>query len=127
MHYIDASAFVKLIKREKESEALFKALPRDLISSQILQVEVMRTVAEMNNAIVIEARKRLDQISYFEVNNEVIRTASFFGNNLSSKAMDSIHLATSHLLGGKLRGLITYDKTMIADAKLLGIPVLSPT
>jgi len=23
-------------------------------------------------------------------------------------------------------GLITYDKTMIADAKLLGIPVLSP-
>jgi len=127
MHYIDASAFVKLIKREKESEALFKALPRDLISSQLLQVEVMRTVAEMNNAIVIEARKRLEQISYLDVNNEVIRTASLFGNNLASKALDSIHLASSHILGGKLKGLITYDKTMIADAKLLGIPVLSPT
>ena len=87
----------------------------------------MRTVAEMNNAIVIEARKRLEQISYLDVNNEVIRTASLFGNNLASKTLDSIHLASSHILGGKLKGLITYDKTMIADAKLLGIPVLSPT
>ncbi len=126
MYYIDASAILKLIKREKESDALYKSLPDAIISSQIIRVEVMRTVVGSSDDLILEAQKRLRQISYLEVNEEVIRNASIFGTNISSRTLDSIHLASVLFLGRAIDGIITYDKTMIADAKLLGIPVLSP-
>ena len=126
MYYIDASAILKLIKREKESDALYKSLPDEIISSQIIRVEVMRTVVGSSDSLILEAQKRLRQISYLEVNEEVIRNASIFGTNISSRTLDSIHLASALFLGRAIDGIITYDKTMIADAKLLGIPVLSP-
>jgi predicted nucleic acid-binding protein len=126
MYYIDASAILKLIKREKESDALYKSLPDAIISSQIIRVEVMRTVVGSSDDLILEAQKRLRQISYLEVNEEVIRNASIFGTNISSRTLDSIHLASALFLGRAIDGIITYDKTMIADAKLLGIPVLSP-
>ena len=126
MYYIDASAILKLIKRDKESDALYKSLPDAIISSQIIRVEVMRTVVGSSDDLILEAQKRLRQISYLEVNEEVIRNASIFGTNISSRTLDSIHLASALFLGRAIDGIITYDKTMIADAKLLGIPVLSP-
>ena len=126
MYYIDASAILKLIKREKESDALYKSLPDAIISSQIIRVEVMRTVVGSSDDLILEAQKRLRQISYLEVNEEVIRNASIFGTNISSRTLESIHLASALFLGRAIDGIITYDKTMIADAKLLGIPVLSP-
>ncbi len=126
MYYIDASAILKLIKREKESDALYKSLPDAIISSQIIRVEVMRTVVGSSDDLILEAQKRLRQISYLEVNEEVIRNASIFGTNISSRTLDSIHLASVLFLGRAIDGIITYDKTMIADAKLLGIPVLTP-
>ena len=126
MHYIDASAILKLIKREKESDALYKSLPDEIVSSQIIRVEVMRTVVGSSDDLILEAQKRLRQISYLEVNEEVIRNASIFGTNISSRTLESIHLASALFLGQAIDGIITYDKTMIADAKLLGIPVLSP-
>jgi predicted nucleic acid-binding protein len=126
MYYIDTSAILKLIKREKESDALYKSLPDAIISSQIIRVEVMRTVVGSSDDLILEAQKRLRQISYLEVNEEVIRNASIFGTNISSRTLESIHLASALFLGRAIDGIITYDKTMIADAKLLGIPVLSP-
>jgi predicted nucleic acid-binding protein len=126
MHYIDASAILKLIKREKESEALFKALPKDVISSQVIKIEVMRTIVGSPDQIVLEAQRRLQQLSYIELNEEIIRIGTIFGAEITSKTLDSIHLASAYFLGHTIDGIITYDKTLITDAKKLGIPVLSP-
>jgi len=127
MHYIDASAFVKLIVEEKESAALIKALPDQLICSEILTVEVMRTVVNTNVEVIAFARQQLNRISHFPITSEVTALASLFGREIKSKTLDSLHLASVLAMGSVIDALITYDKTMIADAKLLGIPVLSPT
>ena len=126
MHYIDASAFLKLIIKEKESLSLSSTLPNELFSSEILMVEVMRTVVNSDDEIIEMARKRLRKVNFIPADSEVFSTATFFGSQIKSKTLDSIHLASALSIGPKLEGLITYDKTMIADAKKLGISVLSP-
>jgi uncharacterized protein len=127
MHYIDASAFVKLIVEEKETQALLKFLPPSLISGEILTVEVMRTTVHSDAETIAFARKLLAGINFMPISSEVISIASLFGAHLKSKTLDAIHLAAALSIGSAIDGIITYDKTMIADAKLLGIPVLSPT
>ena len=126
MHYIDASAFVKLIVEEKETQALLKSLPPSLISGEILTVEVMRTTVHSDAETIAFARKLLAGINFMPISSEVISIASLFGAHIKSKALDAIHLAAALSIGSTIDGIITYDKTMIADAKLLGIPVLSP-
>ncbi len=127
MHYIDASAFVKLIVEEKETQALLKSLPPSLISGEILTVEVMRTTVHSDAETIAFARKLLAGINFMPISSEVISIASLFGAHIKSKTLDAIHLAAALSIGSTIDGIITYDKTMIADAKLLGIPVLSPT
>jgi len=126
MHYIDASAFVKLIVEEKETQALLKSLPPSLISGEILTVEVMRTTVHSDAETIAFARKLLAGINFMPISSEVISIASLFGAHIKSKTLDAIHLAAALSIGSTIDGIITYDKTMIADAKLLGIPVLSP-
>ena len=126
MHYIDASAFVKLIVEEKETQALLKSLPPSLISGEILTVEVMRTTVHSDAETLAFARKLLAGINFMPISSEVISIASLFGAHIKSKTLDAIHLAAALSIGSTIDGIITYDKTMIADAKLLGIPVLSP-
>ena len=126
MHYIDASAFVKLIVEEKETQALLKSLPPSLISGEILTVEVMRTTVHSDAETIAFARKLLAGINFMPISSEVISIASLFGAHIKSKTLYAIHLAAALSIGSTIDGIITYDKTMIADAKLLGIPVLSP-
>ena len=126
MHYIDASAFVKLIVEEKETQALLKSLPSSLISGEILTVEVMRTTVHSDAETIAFARKLLAGINFMPISSEVISIASLFGAHIKSKTLDAIHLAAALSIGNAIDGIITYDTTMIADAKLLGIPVLSP-
>ena len=126
MHYIDASSFVKLIVEEKETQALLKSLPPSLISGEILTVEVMRTTVHSDAETIAFARKLLAGINFMPITSEVISIASLFGAHIKSKTLDAIHLAAALSIGSTIDGIITYDKTMIADAKLLGIPVLSP-
>jgi uncharacterized protein len=126
MHYIDASAFVKLIVEEKETQALLKSLPPSLISGEILTVEVMRTTVHSDAETIAFARKLLAGINFMPISSEVISIASLFGAHIKSKTLDAIHLAAALSIGSAIDGIITYDKMMIADAKLLGIPVLSP-
>jgi len=126
MHYIDASAFVKLIVEEKETQALLKSLPPSLISGEILTVEVMRTTVHSDAETIAFARKLLAGINFMPISSEVISIASLFGAHIKSKTLDAIHLAAALSIGSTIDGIITYDKTMIANAKLLGIPVLSP-
>ena len=126
MHYIDASAFVKLIVEEKETQALLKSLPSSLISGEILTVEVMRTTVHSDAETIAFARKLLAGINFMPISSEVISIASLFGAHIKSKTPDAIHLAAALSIGSAIDGIVTYDTTMIADAKLLGIPVLSP-
>jgi len=126
MHYIDASAFVKLIVEEKETQALLKSLPPSLISGEILTVEVMRTTVHSDAETIAFARKLLAGINFLPISGEVSSIGSLFGAHIKSKTLDAIHLAAALSIGSTIDGIITYDKTMIADAKLLGIPVLSP-
>ena len=126
MYYIDASAFLKLIVKEIETQSLLATLPKDLFSSEILTVEVLRTIVRTDGETLEKARKRLRKVGFIPADSEVLSVAALFGEHVKSKTLDSIHIASAISMGPNLKGLITYDKMMIADAKKLGIPVLSP-
>ena len=42
------------------------------------------------------------------------------------RSLDAIHLATAASITAELGVLITYDRRMIADAQIIGLPVLAP-
>lgn len=55
----------------------------------------------------------------------IVSTASRVGG-IMPRSLDAIHLATAASILAELGALITYDHRMIAEARSLGLPVLTP-
>ncbi len=72
------------------------------------------------------ARLELSKIDFFPISDVIINLAENFGSNVNLRALDSIHVATSLILGTSIEGLISYDKVMLKNARALGVKVLSP-
>ena len=60
------------------------------------------------------------------VNSSILILAENFPAAITLKSLDALHFATVVFLNKTISGLITYDRPMIANAKLLGIKVVSP-
>jgi predicted nucleic acid-binding protein len=127
--YLDSSAIVKLVIRERESGALFDWL-RDRperVSSVVSRVEVLRALrrAGAPPATVRRAGDLLDRISLMAVDRPVLDAASAIGPR-DLRSLDAIHLATALSLAGDLAGLVTYDSRLAAAAARSGVGVWSP-
>ena len=72
------------------------------------------------------ATEELAKVRFVDVSKSVLLFAENFSSSVTLKALDSIHVATAAILGESIQGLITYDKRMAANARNLGLVVLSP-
>lgn len=126
MLYLDASAAVKLILDEPESSALRSQLGERpvIVSSALLRTELMRAIGRTDSARLMAARTLLRGVSLLAIDDDVLTAAEL--DPASLRALDAIHLATARRLGGELEAIVTYDRRMIAGARLLGLPVTSP-
>lgn len=126
--YIDASALVKLIAAEPESDALSETLEKlgRGASSQLLEIEVRRAARRLGGATVARAESVLKAIVLLPLSPEVRRLAGEIPPHDSLRTLDAIHLASVLAWRERLGPLISYDQRLLAAATDHGLAVLSP-
>ena len=124
--YLDSSAILKTIFDEQERPDLLRFLNSQSTSSRLSKIEVRRTVARLVPTKTAEVNLELDKINFLPISNPILMAAENFSSEITLRTLDAIHIATVMSLEGGIEGLITYDRQMIANAKLLGIKVISP-
>lgn len=126
--YLDTSAVVKLLMRERETRALRRELRRwpRRASSSLLRVELLRAVKRAGiPALGAPARRQLAAISLIRIDEPLLDRAGDL-DPPSLRSLDAIHLATALALGNDLGTVVTYDQRLIRAAAALGLPTASP-
>ncbi|MBO0830787.1 MAG: type II toxin-antitoxin system VapC family toxin [Actinobacteria bacterium] len=129
MIYLDTSAALKLVLPETETQALETwlaqrgAIPR--VSSRLLRIEMLRTVARSAPHRVGRANLVLSAITLLSI-DDVAPTAEVIGPGIL-RSLDAIHLATAHELRTGLTAFVCYDQRLCDAAQAAGLPVENPT
>jgi predicted nucleic acid-binding protein len=124
--YADASALVKLVAAEAESDALEQYLElrgTQLISSRIAVVEVTRAATLSNEALRAEAEALLASCVLVDVGTAILEHASALAS-AQLRSLDAIHLATA--LDVDPDEMIVYDLRLAHAAEALGLRVAAP-
>jgi uncharacterized protein len=125
--YLDASAFVKLVKDEPEAGALDAALeawPRKS-SSALLEVEGPRAARRTNPLAYDAARALIGGLELIEIDADIRRAAAALPDP-GLRSLDAIHLATALSLGERCGTFFAYDERLIAAARAHGLSVTVP-
>lgn len=126
--YLDASALVKLVRPEPETNALVAALPPEarLVSSEIAEVETLRALRRgAGVAATALGRIQLQSVRLLPL-SPAVRQAACELKPAGLRTLDAIHLATAVQLGGLLETIYAYDLRLIEAARGAGLPVLAP-
>ena len=129
MIYLDTSAFVKLIRGERETSAL-QAFLRErpgapLVSSALLVVETRRAILRQAPDQLARADLLLTRIDQVDITRAVLEAASRLPDP-ELRSLDAIHLATAVQLDQDLEALVTYDSRLAAGAGRQKLPVATP-
>lgn len=125
--YLDASALVKLIVREAESDVLradVAARPRP-ISSRLGAVETERAIRRASPLPSAVMREVLDTVDLIELSPPLMARAGAL-TPVELRTLDAIHLATLLLLGAADLDVVTYDDRLATAARQHGFTVLQP-
>ena len=124
--YLDASAFVKLVLAEPESQALDVALDDwRWTSSALLEVEATLTVLRRDAGRLDALRALLGAVRMIEIDADV-RGAAGDLTDPGLRSLDAIHLATALSLGDRCSAFFAYDERLIAAARAHGLTVTVP-
>lgn len=126
--YLDSSAIVKLVVREKESTALRRYLRRraPIVVSALARTEVARSLIPIGPIAVQRGHHVLSRLELIRVSDRILMEAGSL-QPADLRSLDAIHLATMRQLGASLRRLVTYDARMSDAAAGLGISVVAPS
>jgi hypothetical protein len=133
LFYADASALVKLVRDEPESDALRAFLvDADLVSSELVLTEVPRAIRraaarDPGMALVLltdRAGDLIDALGLLPLDRPLLLAAGAFAEP-ALQALDAIHIASATDLL-PLDGFVTYDERQAAAARLVGLRTLSP-
>ena len=124
--YADSSALLKLLIVEKESAALTDFIDFTIKSSALTRVEVIRVLQKIAPEKIDQAQIILAGIDLTPLNPAILSMAENFAPAITLKSLDALHVATAIFLDKSVKGVITYDKAMIKNAKELRIKVASP-
>ncbi len=124
--YLDASAFVKLVVSEPETQSLNAALQGvvRVVASEILEVEALRASHRAGHDTAA-IRTQLAAVRLLPLTGEIRRLAGEL-DPPSIRSLDAIHIATALSLRERLTGLFTYDQRMSSAARDAGLEVYAP-
>src|ERR1700722_3340593 len=128
MIYLDTSAALKLVMPEAETAGLElwiaerAGVPR--ISSRLLRIEMLRSVARTAPQRISRANVVLSSIALVSI-DDVASTAEVIGDR-TIRSLDAIHLAAAHRLRADHPAFVRYDKGLGHSAQALGLPVEAP-
>lgn len=123
--YLDASAIVKLILHEAESEALIDFLDgmTDVESSELSIAEVGRAVLRFIPDF--DATEALQGITLHRLTPDMLRLAARL-QPPGMRTLDAIHLASVLAPGSSDTQMITYDARLAEAARSHGLRVVQP-
>jgi predicted nucleic acid-binding protein len=125
--YLDASALVKLIFRERETNALrhHVAGSERRTSSAIAIVEVARAakLGDPHPATLAEARRILEETDLVVVDRALLEHAAELTSR-RIRSLDAIHLATALFV--EPDEFVAYDERLLDAAAEAGLTVASP-
>jgi len=133
LFYADASAFVKLVREEPESEALRAFLKdADLVSSELVLTEVGRAIRRAGahdprlplDALLERAGGLLDAVALLPLDRALLIAAGTL-DEPALRALDAIHV-TSALALAPLDAFVSYDERQSAAARLAGLRTVAP-
>jgi predicted nucleic acid-binding protein len=126
--YLDASALVKLVVAEAETPELRADLlgRRNLAGSELLFVEVPRSVASHDAEAAFRGRSIVESLSALVALDRSVLDAAALLPPTVLRSLDAIHLASALSFGADLAGMITYDRRLGDAAAAVGIEVASP-
>jgi uncharacterized protein len=131
--YADASALVKLVREEAESEALRAFLAEaDLVSSELVLTEisraVRRAVAQEPQLPLDLLRERagelIDALALRPLERALLAAAGALAEP-ALRALDAIHVASAVDLDS-IEAFVTYDDRQAAVARLAGLRTMAP-
>lgn len=129
--YLDSSALVKLVQREAETDTLRRYLRAhggdERVASELVRVEVIRSVWSGGPAAVAHARRQFARLYLVVMDRDVLDRAATLAPGTLLRSLDAIHLATAQMLASELRAVVTYDARMSQAAVSLGLSVASPS
>ena len=133
LFYADASALVKLVRDEAESDALRTYLEgADLVSSELVLTEVPRAVRravaldpELPLDLLLDRTgELLDAVALATLDQALLAGAGALAEP-ALRALDAIHVATAVDLH-PLDAFVTYDERQAAAARLAGLRTTAP-
>ena len=127
--YLDASALVKLVTPEAETNALRAALDTydARVTSRLAIVEVARALLRRgvaSAAFVDAVAEAFTGLAIMELDAATAESAARIGPS-TLRSLDAIHLASALALG-ELEGLVTYDSRLADAARAAGLEVVAP-
>ena len=133
LFYLDASALVKLVRAEPETDALRAFLvDADLLSSELALTEVPRAIrravahdpALELEPLIARAEELLDAVALLPVDRAILAAAGALEEPVL-RALDAIHLAAAIDLS-PIDAFVSYDERQSAAARLAGLRTVDP-
>ncbi len=133
LFYADASALVKLVREEAESEALRAFVEdADLLSNELVLTEIPRAIRRAVahepdlplDALLEKTGELLDAVALLPLDRAVLIAAGQL-DEPALRALDAIHVSAA--LGvTPLDAFISYDERQSAAARLAGLRTIAP-
>ncbi len=127
--YLDASALVKLMRPEPESEALVEALAQwpVRIASEIVVVELGCTARRLGGDELLDRAGTIaDGLHLIPFSAAIRERAVATAFDPPLRALDAIHLATALELGDDLDAFVAYDDHLCRAADAHRLIVRNP-
>lgn len=131
--YADASALVKLVREEAESDALRAYLDgANLVSSELVLTEVPRAVRRavaqdpvLPLDLLLERTGELIDVLALRPLDRALLAGAGALSEPALRALDAIHVASAVDLD-PLEAFVTYDERQAAAARLAGLRTMAP-
>lgn len=125
--YLDTSAFLKLVRRERHTSALRRFLAgRRVLSSDLLRTEALRAARRQGATSVERAGEMLTRLTIIRCDIPVFEAAGTL-DPPQLRSLDALHLAAALELGDDLAGVVTYDQRLAEGCEQLAIHTAAPT
>jgi predicted nucleic acid-binding protein len=133
LFYADASALVKLVRDEAESDALRAYLAgADLVSSELVLTEIPRAVRRAVahqpllpiDLLLERAGELIDAVALRPLDRALLAAAGAL-TEPALRALDAIHVISAVDLH-PVEAFVTYDERQAAVARLAGLRTIAP-
>jgi uncharacterized protein len=133
LFYLDASALVKLLRDEPESDALRSYVSgADLVASELVLTEVPRAIRRavsddprlVLDVLIARAGETLESVALVPLDRGLLLAAGALAEP-ALRALDAIHLAAA-VDASPIDAFVTYDDRQAAAARLAGLRSISP-